>query len=309
MIIIKILLYIILAVLGVAVLFVILSLALPAVVKLSFTGGKFEYKVKFSLIPLMDSDGGGLLNWLRKRRKKNKKPEPDEDDDVFSYNEDFFDDESYDFTDTAEDDDEAKESPQLYEDDTEEQDENAVRTEKIKRIRDRKHHKNDDKDVDNDEDEYYVFDDEDENDDDEKESDNGKSLMDKLDFLLDVWDCGGRPLLKVFKGVHFHDVFIDFIVADEDAYKCAMNYGIVSGTVWNVLAWLGEACTVSYKTVDVRCGFSLKKSQWDASCVVKFRLHTLVTAGVWFLTTYIFKIFLPEKLKKKKEKKSAERQK
>lgn len=302
MIILKILLYVLLAVLGIVVLVVILALALPAAVKVSFIGGKLEYKVKFSLIPLMDSGGGGLLNRLKKRRKKNKKPEPEEDD--------FSDDESYGFADNDEDDGEPEESQDIYEDETDdsevtdEQDESAVRTEKIKRIRDRKHHKNDD-----DDDEYYVFDDEEDEDKDEKESNHGNSLMDKMDFLLDVWDCGGRPLLKVFKGIHIHDVFIDFIVADEDAYKCAVNYGMVSGTVWNGLAWLGEACTVSYKTVDVRCGFSLKESQWDASCCVKFRLHTLVTAGVWFLTTYIFRIFLPEKLRKKKAKKSAERQK
>ncbi len=306
MIILKILLYLLLAVLGIAVLVIISALALPAVVKIGFIGGKLEYKVKFSLIPLMDSDSGGLLNWLKKRRKKNKKPENDEDD--FLSEDDFSDDESYGFTGN----DETEESPNPDEDDTEnsditeEQNESTLRTEKIKKIRDKKRHK---KNGDNDDDEYYVFDDEDDENEDEKESDSGKSLMDKIDFLLDVWDCGGRPLLKVFKGVHFHDVFIDFIVANEDAYKCAVNYGMVSGTVWNGLAWLGEACTVSYKTVDVRCGFSLKESQWDASCCVKFRLHTLVTAGIWFLTTYIFKIFLPEKLNKKKAKKSAERQK
>ncbi len=303
MIVLKILLYVLLSVLGVAVLVLILALALPAVVKISFIDGKLEYKVRFSIIPLMDSGGKGLLNRLKKRRKKNKTPEPDEDNDELSDK-------------NAEDDDKLEESPDFYEDDTEnseiteEQDENAVRAEKIRRIRDRKHHKNsDDDNKDDSNDEYYVFDDEEENDTDEDETDGGKSLIDKIDFLLDVWDCGNRPLLKVFKGFHIHDVFIDFIVADEDAYKCAVNYGIVSGTVWNGLAWLGEACTVSYKTVDIRCGFSLKKSQWDASCNVKFRLHTLAGAGIWFLTTYIFKIFLPDRLKKKRAKKSAARQK
>ena len=302
MIVLKILLYIILSVLGVAVFLLILALAMPAVVKISFIDGKLEYKVKFSVIPLMGSDGKGLLNLLKKRRKKNKKPEPDEkDNDEFSGKYDEYDDET---------------SLNFYEDDAEnsevvgEQDENAVRAEKIKRIKNKKNHKDsEDDNEDYSDDEYYVFDDEEENCTDEDETDSEKSIMDKIDFLLDVWDCGNRPLLKVFKGFHIHDVFIDFIVADEDAYKCAVNYGLVSGTVWNSLAWLGEACTVSYKTVDIRCGFSLKKSQWDASCIVKFRLHTLAGAGLWFLATYLFKIFLPDKLKKKRTKKSAERQK
>ncbi|MDE6092749.1 MAG: hypothetical protein K2G14_06595, partial [Ruminococcus sp.] len=283
MIILKILLYVLLAVLGIVALVLILALALPIVVKISYIGSKLEYKVKFSLISLVSSDSSGLFNCLRKRRKKNKKPEPDEYDydDFYSINED-----DEDFTDSV-DYNEPESSTVLYEDNTEEseiseeQDENAVRTEKIKRIMDKKHRQKD-------EDECYVFDDEDDTDDKKEESDDGKSLMDKIDFLLDVWDCGGRPLLKTFRGVHFHDVFIDFIVADEDAYKCAVNYGMVSGTVWNGLAWLGEACTVSYKTVDVRCGFSLKESQWDASCKIKFRLHTLAVTGLWFLVTYIF---------------------
>jgi hypothetical protein len=35
----------------------------------------------------------------------------------------------------------------------------------------------------------------------------------------------------------------------------------------------------------------------------------MVIAGVWFLVTYIFRTFIPEKLRKRKMKKSAERQK
>ncbi|MDE6849121.1 MAG: hypothetical protein K2J44_07220, partial [Ruminococcus sp.] len=80
MIILKILLYVLLVVLGIAVLVIIFALAFPAVVKVNFVGGKLEYKVKFSIIPLMDSGGGGLLNRLRKSRKKSNKPELDEED-------------------------------------------------------------------------------------------------------------------------------------------------------------------------------------------------------------------------------------
>ncbi|MDE5556824.1 MAG: hypothetical protein K2J32_03895, partial [Ruminococcus sp.] len=95
-------------------------------------------------------------------------------------------------------------------------------------------------------------------------------------------------------------VYIDFIVANEDAYKCAVNYGIVSSAVYNLLAWFGELFTVSYKTVDIRSGFSLKKSQWDASCKVDFRLYTLVVSILWFLLAYLFKISIPKKQGRKK---------
>lgn len=286
MIILKVLLYVLLAVLGIAGVVLILASCLPAAAEVSFIDGRFTYKVNYSFLKLLDSDGKGFL----KRRKKKKKSKPEN----FSESEDRADDSGEDdYMDFPEDDIDIDMDADFPENDSDEDveteisgepDENNMRSEKIRRIKEKKSGKSEE-----------VFDEPD-----KEKSGSSKTVSDKIDFLIDIWDIAGRPLLKVFKGFHLKNVYIDFIVADEDAYKCALVYGTVCNTVYNSLAWLGELFTVSYETVDIRCGFSLKKSQWDASCKVSFRLYHLAIAGVWFAATYFFRIFIPKKRKNKK---------
>ncbi|MCM1507098.1 MAG: hypothetical protein NC177_08195 [Ruminococcus flavefaciens] len=289
MIVLKILLCVLLAVLGIVMAVVILALALPAAAEVSFIDGKLKYKVKFSFLSLIDSDGKGLLKRKKKSKKSNKKSEMAEQETSFDF-EDYNDDDIFpedDIDDTDIDIDIDIEQETITDElpkETDEDDEDRVRSEKIKKIKEKKSRSAEET----------------------QQSDESKPdtpSESKIEKLLNIWDIAGRPLLKIFKGFHVKNVFVDFIVADEDAYKCAINYGIVSGAVYNILAWLGELFTVSYKTVDVQCGFSLKKSQWNVSCKVTFRLYTLVVSGLWFLMTYIFKILLPKKFKGRKSKK------
>ena len=134
----------------------------------------------------------------------------------------------------------------------------------------------------------------------EKPPKEPKTLGEKLEALLDLWRAADRPVLKILKGVKLYELYIDFIIANEDAYKCALNYGRISGALFNLLGWLSVLFTVKLKTVDVNAGFALDKSRWDASVKVSFRLGTLVIAGIWFLITYIFRYFIPGKLQAKK---------
>ena len=71
LIILKILLYILLAVLGLVVLLLFVALWFPVTADVSFIGGEFKYKANFSFIKLIDSDGKGFL----KRKKKKKSTE------------------------------------------------------------------------------------------------------------------------------------------------------------------------------------------------------------------------------------------
>ena len=64
MIILKILLFILLAVLGL----ILLVLIMPVGGEVSFIGGKLKFKVNLWLINVMDSEGGGILGWLKKRK-------------------------------------------------------------------------------------------------------------------------------------------------------------------------------------------------------------------------------------------------
>ena len=287
MIVLKILLWILLAVLGI----IVIVLILPIRGEVSFIGEKLRYKAKLWFIPVLTSEGGGVLGWLKKRRGR-KKPKADDLsdsdwDDLPDLDEDFDDlpltpSEQGEEAEEAAPQAAAEEAPQEEANQTASQEEAAAEElpteepeEEISSHKKKRRKK-------------------------EKPPKEPKTLGEKLEALLDLWRAADRPVLKILKGVKLYELYIDFIIANEDAYKCALNYGRISGALFNLLGWLSVLFTVKVKTVDVNAGFALDKSRWDASVKVSFRLGTLVIAGIWFLITYIFRYFIPGKLQAKK---------
>lgn len=125
------------------------------------------------------------------------------------------------------------------------------------------------------------------------------NLSDKISFFLDIWSVGKKPLRKICKGFHFSKLYLDIKVADEDAYKCAMNYGRMCFAVYNSLELLNEIFTVKPEHIDVYAAFGEEKSAYNVSFKVRFRLGTAVGAAIAFLWAYYFRIHRP-KVKKRK---------
>ena len=302
MIVLKIILYVLLVIIGI----IFLIFAMPIKAEASFIDEDLKFKVKYSFITLASSEGGGVLGWLKKRRGRKSQDEDYSyyDDEYVSQEDDFqSDDESISESISETDIDIHDEQEQIMEDipqedsvtENEEQEETAENSEE-------------DTDTENQEDEEQEesFSDDygkDENKSEKRSQDKKRprTFGEKVEFLLDLWRMADRPLLKIFKGIRFYDLYIDFITSDEDAYKCALTYGKVSGIVYNLIAWLSTLFTVRLQTVDINAGFGLKKSRWDTSFKVDFRLGTLVIAGIWFLYIYIFRYLIPNKRKNKKK--------
>lgn len=319
MIVLKILLYILLAVLGI----ILLVLITPAGGELSYIDGKFSYKVKLWIINIMDSDGGGLYNWWKKRKaakadkpKKPKKEKPvkekksrkkKKERDEYEWEKELDDipvnDPEADMlpAETASQDSTASAAEET--DHTDSLSDEAGEEEAPKKKKDKKKKKKKDEDLDED------FFDEDDDSADKSQDEDKKSLSDKIEFIVGIWESAQRPLLKIFKGFKLRDLYIDFVIADEDAYDCAMKYGKYSALVYNGIAFFSQLFTVRLKTIDVQPQFGVSKGRWDAAGKLSFRLGTVVIAGAWFLMTYIFRTFIPGKLRKRKLKKSAARQK
>lgn len=291
MIVLKILLTILLVVLGI----ILLIFIIPMGGELSYIDGKLKYRVNLWMINIMDSDGGGVFNWL-KRKKSRKKvkppkkrvPKPEsvlieknpEETEICESSEpaetpaipndpDVMESEFGDEADDAE--------PQTSLSDEKETDdsvpeikERSEKTSKRKKTK-KSYADNEEKD----------------------------SLEKKFNMLFDVWNSAKRPVHKIFKGFKFSDFYIDFVIANEDAYKCALNYGRISAAFYRILAQMSRLFTVRLKTVDIQPGFGLSKSRWDVSFRLSLRLGTFVIAGIWFLITYIFRVFLPNKIKRK----------
>jgi hypothetical protein len=292
MIVLKILLWILLAVLGI----IVLILCLPIRGAVSYIEGKLTYSAHYSVILLYDSDKKGLvpliLKW-KKKRDENKKAK--EEASSTSNTSESHDEPSVDTVSEPP----AESPPPPEEKPPQPAEEVKPDTEETAPPAD---------DSFDDIDEPFAEEESSKKKKKKKEK-PPKTLIEKIDFVLDIVRAADRPILKIFKGVKLYGLYIDFIIANEDAYKCALNYGRISGALYNVLAWLSVLFNVKLKTIDINPGFAVDKPRWDAAGKIKFRPITAVVAGVGLLLTYLFKFLIPGMLQDRKLRKQAARQK
>lgn len=275
MIVLKILLWIILAVLA----FILLLLVIPVGIEIAYIDKKVTCKIVYGFINLYGSDKKGILvKFIEKRRKK----KADTDD-----SEDFDDNIDMAFEDDIEE-VLMPEPDEIYNND-ETDDTETVAAETVKEKDKPKEKKSTEK-----EHESKI----------DKLTEKIDRYEDKIEKVLDVLYSAERPLVRICKGFKFSRIYIDFMIAGEDAYKCALNYGRISGAVYNLLGWISTVCTADFRTVDIFPDFNAKENRWDVSARLSFRLITLIVAGIQFLITYIFKFFIPQKRYEKKLKKS-----
>lgn len=295
MIVLKILLWIFLVILGL----IVLVCAVPADVDFSYIDGKMKYKIKLWFFDLMDSSKEGFLDKRKRKKKlkaqKKKEQETAPADSVEEYSppEDIGSAEDFDDIEVAEDVQE-NESPAAETVDEPIDDEPVEDKKKKKEKKNKKKDKTAEDELPDD------WDDGEDDDGEEK-----KSIGQKLEKLGNIWLAAKNPANMIFKGFKFRNFYIDFIIANEDAYKCALSYGRYSTLIYCGLAQFSRLFTIRFKTVDIQPGFGLDKGRWDTSFSVRFRLGTAVIAGIWFIAVYLFRVMIPGKLKKRREKRTA----
>lgn len=279
MIILKIILWIILALLGI----VLLVLIMPASASASYIGGKVEYSVKFAFLPVFNSKGKGIVNKLLEwKKKKADSKEDDEAKDKPSLEEDFAETEETAVETVAE------ETPEAVEEETETAEETAEEAEETPETVEAEEVAAEPEQPLKPEKTEPL----------EKPSNGGKPS--KIDFIIGLWEAADRPILKIFKGIKISELYIDFFIANEDAYKCALNYGRISGAIYNILAWMSVLFNVKLKTIDINPLFGQKKSQWDVSLKISLCLMSIVIAGLQFLLIYLFRVLIPTKIQLKR---------
>ncbi len=295
MIVLKILLWIFLVILGL----IVLVCAVPADVDFSYIDGKMKYKIKLWFFDLMDSSKEGFLDKRKRKKKlkaqKKKEQETAPADSVEEYSppEDIGSAEDFDDIEVPED-VQDNESPAAETVDEPIDDEPVEDKKKKKEKKKKKKDKTAEDELPDD------WDDGEDDDGEEK-----KSIGQKLEKLGNIWLAAKNPANMIFKGFKFRNFYIDFIIANEDAYKCALSYGRYSTLIYCGLAQFSRLFTIRFKTVDIQPGFGLDKGRWDTSFSVRFRLGTAVIAGIWFIAVYLFRVMIPGKLKKRREKRTA----
>lgn len=288
---------------------ILLLLLLPVSVQFAYIGNDLTFKIKCWLLPVYNSDGKGIAAWvvklIKKRIEKNKASKKDAEEEFFGDDLDI-DDIQFDEEDQGENisiNDEAAIAEESDISADEKSDEKAAEESAKSEISEAENEK-DGENLNEEKKEKKIV---------KFAKKTAKKIIENpletLEYVVDVFRAGIRPMLKIFKGIRIKRLYIDFVNADADAYNCALNYAYLCTGVYSILAVMSTLFSVKLKTVDVNPGFGQNEGRWDMSAKISFALITPVIAGIWFLITYIFRFFLPNVIQGRKLRKSAERQK
>lgn len=146
-----------------------------------------------------------------------------------------------------------------------------------------------------------------------EEKANKTPLKEKLADLKRKWlmikpyiPVGWKAVKKLLKAIRFRKTSIQLGFGKEDPYEAAMNYGKMNIAVYDGLAVLGHIFTMHYKQVKIYCLFNEKATKYDLETTVYVRPSTIIAIAFCTLVNFL-KIFISQKLKKRKERKAMEK--
>lgn len=113
-----------------------------------------------------------------------------------------------------------------------------------------------------------------------------EKLTEKIDKITDliekakiIWGLSKKGLSRLFKHIYIDGIFIDFVIAEGDAYDTAMRYGTVNAVTYSAINAVRFLFPVTVKTVDIACDFNGKKSRYDGELKVTIRPATIFSAA------------------------------
>lgn len=144
-----------------------------------------------------------------------------------------------------------------------------------------------------------------------KEKKPKKKLDIDLEMIMDYVRSASPPIKRLFKKIRWYDVYVDWVVASDDAAKTAITYGGICSVLYPFFEWLTTYFTAHVKEVNIEADFSKEKSDIFAYFVLKLRLSTALACVIW-LAWRVLKTYLkynqqptqpkPKKASKKKGK-------
>ncbi|MBQ8905014.1 MAG: DUF2953 domain-containing protein [Ruminococcus sp.] len=117
-----------------------------------------------------------------------------------------------------------------------------------------------------------------------------KSLPEAIYLVKAIFASLGKPTRIFCKGCAIRDIEIDFVVANEDAAKCAILYGTVNMILYNTLAWLSRPFRVKKRRISVGCRYNSSDYRYDLSFTVSLCPLLSLAAAIglaakfWWLT-------------------------
>lgn len=119
-----------------------------------------------------------------------------------------------------------------------------------------------------------------------KSKDADMDFIQTIDMVLDIFKAIKVNLGKFIKSFKVTDLYVDFTVANEDAYECALNFGKLNIAVYNILAYLDNNIKVKKKSINIVPKYNSSDSKYDISFKVKLGFGN----GVGKILVMVFKV-------------------
>ncbi|MGN1412086.1 MAG: hypothetical protein ACI4WH_06245 [Oscillospiraceae bacterium] len=111
-------------------------------------------------------------------------------------------------------------------------------------------------------------------------------FMDTINLVLDMFNAIKKKLGKFIKSFRITNLYINFKLADQDAYDCALKFGKMNILVYNVLGYLERNFKVKKKSINLEPKYNSNNSIYDISFKVKIGFGN----GLGKILVMIFKV-------------------
>ncbi len=108
-----------------------------------------------------------------------------------------------------------------------------------------------------------------------------KKLDIDLEMIMDYVESASPPVKRLFKKIRWYDVYVDWVVATDDAAKTALTYGSICSVLYPFFKWLTTYFTAHVKEVNIEADFSKEESDIFAYFLLKLRLSTALACIIW----------------------------
>jgi hypothetical protein len=104
-----------------------------------------------------------------------------------------------------------------------------------------------------------------------------KSVKEKLGI---IYGSSSKGLRRIMRHIIVDSVNVDFTIRGTDAAKTAVNYGIISGVIYGIIAIVSSLAAVYIDNCDIACDFNGTESTIFFRFKEKIRLVTLLISGL-----------------------------
>lgn len=113
-----------------------------------------------------------------------------------------------------------------------------------------------------------------------------KDLISNLDIVLDILKIIVSKLGVFIKSLKVKDLYIDFLVADEDACECALKFGKINAILYPTLSILNQYVKIKKKKISIQPKYNSNVGVYDVS----FKVQLGLGSGIVQVVAIILKV-------------------